>query len=137
VQLAKMMRGGNRAVTYWESYLDRKKLYGNKTAEEGLRYAFMVDVMIFEDRVSLQSRSLEVAARVLYGIEKIFEDCKVRADWENANSKDFKAKYEAAAEYDLFHAGEQWAVAADEAVAKDREARAKRAKWLPRSAGPQ
>lgn len=128
------MRGGNRAVTYWQAYLAQEKLYGNKTAEEE---GFLVGVMVFEDRVSLQSRNLEVAAHVLYGIEKIFEDCKVRADWENANSKEFKAKYEAAADYDLFNAGEQSAVAADEAVAKDREARAKRAKWLPRSAGPQ
>lgn len=130
VQLTKMLRT-SRCKEYWELYIQKKQLQGNKSAEEGLRWAFLLDTLIFHDRLTLQSRAVEVAARRLYALEKVFESVWERKEWENQDNRSFAARYGEIEDYDLFYAGAEWSADADDAVAKDRESRAKRAKWLP------
>ena len=110
-------------------------LHGNKTAEAGIGYAHFFDMLVFEDRVSLQSRALETVCRKLYGKEKVFDNVHCREDWEK-NTKDHpsKAKYELEDLYDVRNAGCLHSAKADAAVNKELQRRADTAKWLSKHA---
>jgi len=130
-QAAKMLRGGKRATEYWAAFLHDKELRGCKFADEGMRYAFLFDLLVFEDRVTLQSRTLEAVCRILYGKEKALQGVLRKADWESKS----KANYSMMDLYDLSQASEQLVAAkADLAVTNELKQRTEQAKWLSKGA---